>query len=110
VISKKWGGITIRDLESKNGTFKNNRRIAEDYLHDGDRIALGTIVMQFRNPQEINIARLPESTQPKFQPTQIDPNTIPLITEEKKIEEGLIVEKEREKSGGMISSPKRKGL
>jgi pSer/pThr/pTyr-binding forkhead associated (FHA) protein len=75
-IIKRWGGIAIRDLESKNGVFVNNRRVVEEYLHDGDRIALGTIVLLFRNPQEINIAHL-EDIKPKTMPAPISPRDIP---------------------------------
>lgn len=59
-IARGWGGIALTDLESKNGTYVNNRRITEEFLHDGDRIALGTIVFLFRNPQEINLKELGE--------------------------------------------------
>lgn len=59
-IVKRWGGITLVDLESKNGTYINNRRITEEFLHDGDRLALGTIVLLFRNPKEINMEALGE--------------------------------------------------
>lgn len=76
-IIKRWGGIAIRDLESKNGTFVNNRRVVEEYLHDGDRIALGTIVLMFRNPQEINLAHLAEKIPPKHKPAEIKPEAIP---------------------------------
>ncbi|MBI4126000.1 MAG: FHA domain-containing protein [Deltaproteobacteria bacterium] len=76
-ISKRWGGIFIRDLESKNGTFVNNRRVVEEYLHDGDRIALGTIVIMFRNPQEVNVAEL-EPPKPKRAPAKVAPADIPL--------------------------------
>lgn len=75
-IIKRWGGIAIRDLESKNGVFVNNRRVVEEYLHDGDRVALGTIVILFRNPQEINIAHL-EDIQPKTAPAPVSPRDIP---------------------------------
>lgn len=75
-IIKRWGGIAIRDLESKNGVFVNNRRVVEEYLHDGDRIALGTIVLLFRNPQEINIAHL-EDIKPKVVPARVTPQEIP---------------------------------
>ncbi len=75
-ISKRWGGIAIRDLESKNGTFLNNRRVVEEYLHDGDRIALGTIVLIFRNPQEINFANI-EDIKPKRKPAETPPEEIP---------------------------------
>jgi len=76
-IIKRWGGIAIRDLESKNGTFVNNRRVMEEYLHDGDRIALGTIVLMFRNPQEINLAQFAEKVPPKHKPAEIKPESIP---------------------------------
>lgn len=75
-ISKRWGGIAIRDLESKNGTFVNNRRVVEEFLHDGDRIALGTIVLLFRNPQEINLAQFSD-VKPRYQPAPVRPDEIP---------------------------------
>ncbi len=80
-IIKRWGGIAIRDLESKNGSFVNNRRVVEEYLHDGDRIALGTIVCLFRNPQEINLAHLEDIT-PKARPAPVVPQEIPGLEEE----------------------------
>lgn len=58
---KKWGGIAVIDLESKNGTYVNNRRVTEEVLHDGDRLAFGTVVFLFRNPQEINVQALGEA-------------------------------------------------
>lgn len=81
-ISKRWGGIIIRDLESKNGSFVNNRRIVEEFLHDGDRIALGTIVLLFRNPQEVNLAQLEMKIPPKQKPAPIKPEDIPIPEEE----------------------------
>jgi hypothetical protein len=81
-ISKRWGGIVIRDLESKNGTFINNRRIVEEFLHDGDRIAMGTIVLMFRNPQEINLAQFSQKIPPKRTPARIEPQDIPIPEEE----------------------------
>jgi len=50
--------VFIQDLNSKNGTFVNNRKISEQELHDGDRIALATIVLIFRNPKEVDINEL----------------------------------------------------
>jgi len=76
-LTKRWGGIAIRDMESKNGTFVNNHRVVEEYLHDGDRIALGTIVFIFRNPQEINLANI-EDIKPKNIPLRIEPEDIPM--------------------------------
>lgn len=59
-IFKKWGGLALIDLESKNGTYINNKKITEEFLHDGDRLAVGTIVLLFRNPQEINVKEISE--------------------------------------------------
>jgi pSer/pThr/pTyr-binding forkhead associated (FHA) protein len=87
-IIKRWGGIAIRDLESKNGVFVNNRRVVEEYLHDGDRIALGTIVLLFRNPQEINIAHL-EDIKPKVVPARIAPQEIPGLPAEEEAQEAF---------------------
>jgi len=91
-ISKRWGGIVIRDLESKNGTFINNRRVVEEFLHDGDRVALGTIVFMFRNPQEINLAQLSEKIPPKRTPAPVKPHEIPMAEEEALSEEGPLPE------------------
>jgi pSer/pThr/pTyr-binding forkhead associated (FHA) protein len=101
-INKRWGGIVIRDLESKNGTFINNRRVVEEFLHDGDRVALGTIVLLFRNPQEINLAHLTEKVPPKRTPAKIEPEDIPMpegaeeISEEAPPEEAPSEEAPRE--------------
>lgn len=37
------GGLEIRDLGSRNGTFRNGERIAAAPLEPGDRIALGSV-------------------------------------------------------------------
>lgn len=90
-ITKRWGGIAIRDMESKNGCFVNNRRVVEEYLHDGDRIALGTLVFIFRNPQEINLANI-EDIKPRNLPQKIMPEDIPMQEDgasEEAPEEGL---------------------
>jgi len=57
-IVRKWGGIIIQDLGSKNGVYVNSKKVTEEFLHDGDRIALGTIVLIFRNPNEIDLNEL----------------------------------------------------
>jgi pSer/pThr/pTyr-binding forkhead associated (FHA) protein len=53
-IFHKGGGIVIRDMDSKNGTYVNGVKITEEILHDGDRISFGTIAVLFRNPKEVN--------------------------------------------------------
>lgn len=59
-IVRRWGGIALIDIESKNGTYLNNKRVQEEFLHDGDRFALGTTVFLFRNPKELNLHDLGE--------------------------------------------------
>ena len=76
-IIKKWGGIIIEDLGSKNGVYVNNRKVKEEFLHDGDRIALGTIVMIFRNPKEVNIDEIRSNIEKERQLTS------PPVAEEK---------------------------
>jgi pSer/pThr/pTyr-binding forkhead associated (FHA) protein len=50
--------VVICDMGSKNGTYVNNRRVTEQELHDGDRIALGTIVLIYRNPKEVDMEEI----------------------------------------------------
>ncbi|MCA9565209.1 MAG: sigma 54-interacting transcriptional regulator, partial [Myxococcales bacterium] len=46
------GGFHLRDLESTNGTFLGDTRIAQIYLHPGCRFRLGSTVMEFRKTRE----------------------------------------------------------
>jgi Nif-specific regulatory protein len=47
VIRFENGSYTLRDLESNNGTFVNNRPVAEHALTHGDRIGVGDTVLLF---------------------------------------------------------------
>jgi len=50
------GGACLRDLRSKNGTFRGELRVTDAVpLADGDEIRIGTVRLQFR-------AAGPEST------------------------------------------------
>ncbi len=40
-------GIHIRDLDSRNGTFVNNRRVLKSPVHAGDRVRLGLTLLTF---------------------------------------------------------------
>lgn len=61
IISIKWGGFSITDLSSKNGTFVNGERIQEKMLRDGDEIVFGTLKAYFKNPRELDIDALSRS-------------------------------------------------
>lgn len=57
-IEKRDDGLYIKDIGSKNGTYLNNKPIQEARLQDGDRIGLGTIILTFRNPKEVDFAAI----------------------------------------------------
>jgi len=42
------GGFMLKDLDSKNGTFINNKRINESYLCDDDKVTLGDVKFIFK--------------------------------------------------------------
>lgn len=76
-IVKKWGGIALIDLASRNGSYINNKRVTEEFLHDGDRVALGTILLLFRNPKEIDVKQLSEEISKRHPPLKPPPQMSP---------------------------------
>jgi hypothetical protein len=42
------GGVRVRDLQSRNGTFVNGQRIQDAVLADGDRVRFGTTELVFK--------------------------------------------------------------
>jgi serine/threonine protein kinase len=55
-IVKKEEGYCLFDLESRNGTFLNDKRITEALLHSGDRITIGDTVLVFVEEEEEGLA------------------------------------------------------
>ncbi len=47
-IAHREGGYTLTDLGSTNGTLVNEETVQERLLEDGDRITIGTTVLEFR--------------------------------------------------------------
>lgn len=76
VLHKKWGGVTVTDLKSKNGTLVNGKKISERLLKDGDTVTLGNISLAFRNPQEIDMEALRLEYE-KEAPPQEEPEAAP---------------------------------
>jgi hypothetical protein len=64
-IERRDDGIYIKDIGSKNGTYLNNRPIQEARLQDGDRISLGTIVLVYRNPKEVDFDAINRAKAPR---------------------------------------------
>lgn len=52
--------VTVKDLDSSNGTFVNNKRITEEQLRPGDRLVIGPVIFTIQidgQPEEIRPAR-----------------------------------------------------
>jgi len=47
VVVERPGGVRILDDRSANGTFVNERRVAEATLHDRDVIRLGRVILVY---------------------------------------------------------------
>jgi len=47
-VTSERGTCTLRDLGSTNGTLVNGGRVSEHVLRDGDRIQVGSSVVEFR--------------------------------------------------------------
>jgi len=47
-VTNERGTCTLRDLGSTNGTLVNGTRVGEHALRDGDRIQIGSSVVEFR--------------------------------------------------------------
>lgn len=58
-IEKRFDTLTLKDLNSKNGTYVNRQRVGEKKLQDGDIIHLGTLTLAFRNPQDLTFDLAP---------------------------------------------------
>lgn len=52
-LERKWGGVVLVDMNSKNGCFVNGENIREKLLRDGDQVLLGTVRLLYRDPTEV---------------------------------------------------------
>jgi diguanylate cyclase (GGDEF)-like protein len=50
IVAQPDGTAILRDLESRNGTFCNDKRITERALHEGDVIWVGRAVLKYLGP------------------------------------------------------------
>ena len=86
-IQKKWGGIVIQDLGSKNGTFVNSEKISEKQLKDGDLIVLGTVQILFRNPEDVDVESITKEYKKKELGLEPKPEEKPATPPSEKISE-----------------------
>ena len=56
IIEKGEHDFTIRDLQSTNGTYVNDRPIEEHHLRDGDQIKIGSTIFKFLSGSNIESA------------------------------------------------------
>jgi diguanylate cyclase (GGDEF)-like protein len=47
LVTHQSGGFVLRDLDSTNGTYVNDVRVAEHALRDGDRVQIGRAILKF---------------------------------------------------------------
>jgi pSer/pThr/pTyr-binding forkhead associated (FHA) protein len=53
VFERRWDGVFVRDLESKNGVERAGARlVGETRLRDGDHLVLGSTRLRFEDPEE----------------------------------------------------------
>jgi len=108
VLQRKWGGVVIKDLDSKNGTFFGKEKIGEKSLEDGDVFLLGDVPVKFRNPQQLDLDAISKEYQkdeslissksPK--PSSLDASLSPLRKEGEKSGKIVVEEKPKEEKRG----------
>lgn len=85
-LVRKWGGIVLLDLNSRNGCFVNNEKIHEKLLRDGDKVMLGTVKLLYRNPQDINIEAIGQEISRKKQEAALKESELMEIKKKKQEE------------------------
>jgi pSer/pThr/pTyr-binding forkhead associated (FHA) protein len=56
---RRWDGVVVRDLGSKNGVLVNGKTIpGETRLSDGDRIAVGPVAIRLTDPEDRYLQRM----------------------------------------------------
>lgn len=64
-IRRGWDGVSIRDLDSKNGTVVDGASITDwTPLHDGAKVALGKVIVRFDDPAEAHLRGGPSPKKP----------------------------------------------
>lgn len=91
-LERKWGGIVIVDLQSKNGTFVNNDRVEEKLLRDGDKVMLGTVKILYRNPKDVNLDVISQEISKKKKEAAM--REAEMLAQKQREEERLAQEKE----------------
>jgi len=83
-LTRKWDAVQIEDMGSRNGVYVGRKRVKKKALKDGDRVHLGTVVLVFRNPQELALDLSPPQEEP---PPKATPHPTPETPLEKEVSE-----------------------
>ncbi len=107
-LIKKWGGIVLMDLNSRNGCFVNHEKVAEKLLRDGDKVLFGTIKLIYRNPQDINIDAISKEISRKKKEAALRESEMMEIAQKKKDKEEKVkedeIQVEKEKAEAVASA------
>lgn len=93
-LVRKWGGIVLQDLESRNGCYVNNEKVQEKLLRDGDKVMFGTIKLIYRNPQDVNIEAIGQEISRKKREAALRESELMEVARQKKEEEEKTREEE----------------
>ncbi|MFO1518542.1 MAG: FHA domain-containing protein [bacterium] len=96
-LTRKWGGVVLVDLNSRNGCYVNNEKVQERQLRDGDKLMLGTIKLLYRNPQDINVEAIGQEISRKKKEALLREAELMEIAKKKKEEEEAKVREEEER-------------
>ena len=61
-ITAREDVCVVSDLQSANGTFVNEKRIASAELHQGDKVRIGSTVIELTGAAQASAVRVPSST------------------------------------------------
>jgi transcriptional regulator with GAF, ATPase, and Fis domain len=90
VLAREAEGYTLRDLDSRNGTFVNGRVVSEKQLNHGDQISIGESVLVFlmkEDTDETALQRVEFDDRPTQATAQIRPQDVLYLQPERILRE-----------------------
>jgi len=78
-VVKNSDGFIIKDLDSRNGTFVNGKRIEEQLIRDGDEVSLGNLSFVFKYPPSMKKVTI--NARPMGKIKEIEPENDPPVSD-----------------------------
>ena len=73
-FERRWQGVYVRDLGSKNGLEIGGRRLrTERRMHDGEVVVVGSTQLRVDDPEERYLRQMEEAKEPSRKPTPAIP-------------------------------------